>query len=73
MFGTHEGGLRHVVGGADGGGDDLDRMAEVVVLDCRDDVVELVEAILGDVIEAAHEGADVAGARACREPAPGAR
>ena len=63
--------LRDVVGAAHGGGDDLDLLAvggvgrEVVVVDGGDDVADLLEAVLGDVIETADERADVAGAGAC--------
>ena len=60
-----------MVGAAHGGGDDLDLLAvggvgrEVVVVDGGDDVADLLEAVLGDVIETADERADVAGAGAC--------
>ena len=64
---AHEGGLGHVVGRADGGGDDLDLVVDVlarpvVVLDAGDHIGQLGDAVLADVIEAADEGAHVAGA-----------
>ena len=68
--GAHERGLRHVVGAAHGCGDDFDLLAvdgvgrEVVVVDGRDDVFHLRQTVFGDVVEAADERADVAGAGA---------
>ena len=58
--------LGHVVGRADRSGDDLDSVVDVlagpvIVLDAGHDIVELRDAVLGDVVKAADKRADVAG------------